>query len=209
MNDSSPNLASQLLKNNAILPNSPEILGQQLIYMNNLLSINSNMAPNQNTLPQYSKEQITEYQLAKMRLNQELLTPNSFYSFPYNYSPYAAVAKSGPSLPNYNRIESTRYRYLQEDPKPQHSYIGLIAMAILSVPEQKMVLSDIYQHILDHYPYFRNRGPGWRNSIRHNLSLNDCFVKSGRSNAKGHYWVKLTKVDQKSNNILSCAHYRE
>lgn len=56
-----------------------------------------------------------------------------------------------------------------EEPKPQHSYIGLIAMAILSNSEKKMVLSDIYQWILDHYPYFRSRGPGWRNSIRHNL----------------------------------------
>lgn len=77
-----------------------------------------------------------------------------------------------------------------EEPKPQHSYIGLIAMAILSAPEGKLVLSDIYQHILDHYPYFRTRGPGWRNSIRHNLSLNDCFIKAGRSaNGKGHYWA--------------------
>lgn len=77
-----------------------------------------------------------------------------------------------------------------EEPKPQHSYIGLIAMAILSTPEGKLVLSDIYQHILDHYPYFRTRGPGWRNSIRHNLSLNDCFIKAGRSaNGKGHYWA--------------------
>ncbi|CAB0020120.1 unnamed protein product [Nesidiocoris tenuis] len=77
-----------------------------------------------------------------------------------------------------------------EEPKPQHSYIGLIAMAILSSPEYKLVLSDIYQYILDHYPYFRSRGPGWRNSIRHNLSLNDCFVKAGRSaNGKGHYWA--------------------
>lgn len=77
-----------------------------------------------------------------------------------------------------------------EEPKPQHSYIGLIAMAILSTADQKLVLSDIYQHILDNYPYFRSRGPGWRNSIRHNLSLNDCFIKSGRSaNGKGHYWA--------------------
>nr|XP_018909750.1 PREDICTED: hepatocyte nuclear factor 3-gamma [Bemisia tabaci] len=77
-----------------------------------------------------------------------------------------------------------------EEPKPQHSYIGLIAMAILSSPENKLVLSDIYQYILDNYPYFRTRGPGWRNSIRHNLSLNDCFVKAGRSaNGKGHYWA--------------------
>lgn len=83
------------------------------------------------------------------------------------------------------------HRVLQpEEPKPQHSYIGLIAMAILSSPESKLVLSDIYQHILDNYPYFRTRGPGWRNSIRHNLSLNDCFIKAGRSaNGKGHYWA--------------------
>lgn len=80
--------------------------------------------------------------------------------------------------------------FQNEEPKPQHSYIGLIAMAILGTADQKLVLSDIYQHILDNYPYFRSRGPGWRNSIRHNLSLNDCFIKSGRSaNGKGHYWA--------------------
>ncbi|KAA0188263.1 hypothetical protein HAZT_HAZT010169 [Hyalella azteca] len=83
----------------------------------------------------------------------------------------------------------TLYR-VPEEPKPQHSYIGLIAMAILSVPEKKLVLSEIYSYILEHYAYFRTRGPGWRNSIRHNLSLNDCFVKAGRSaNGKGHYWA--------------------
>ena len=77
-----------------------------------------------------------------------------------------------------------------EEPKPQHSYIGLIAMSILSSVEKKLVLADIYQYILDNFPYFRHRGPGWRNSIRHNLSLNDCFIKAGRaSNGKGHYWA--------------------
>ena len=76
------------------------------------------------------------------------------------------------------------------EPKPAHSYIGLIALAILSTPERRLVLSDIYQWILDNYNYFHNRGSGWRNSIRHNLSLNDCFMKAGRSaNGKGHYWT--------------------
>ncbi|CAI2302232.1 unnamed protein product [Caenorhabditis sp. 36 PRJEB53466] len=77
-----------------------------------------------------------------------------------------------------------------QQPKPQHSYIGLIAMAILSSPHKKMVLAEVYEWIMTEYPYFRSRGAGWRNSIRHNLSLNDCFVKAGRAaNGKGHYWA--------------------
>ena len=80
--------------------------------------------------------------------------------------------------------------YNTDNEKPTQSYIGLIGKAILSSPQQKLVLGDIYNYILTNYPYFRNKGPGWRNSIRHNLSLNDCFVKVGRSpNGKGHFWA--------------------
>ena len=77
-----------------------------------------------------------------------------------------------------------------DEEKPTQSYIGLIGKAILSSPQQKLVLGDIYSYILTNYPYFRNKGPGWRNSVRHNLSLNDCFVKMGRSpSGKGHFWA--------------------
>ena len=62
-------------------------------------------------------------------------------------------------------------------------------MAILSSPEKKMILSDIYSWILENYHYFKTRPQGWKNSIRHNLSLNACFHKNGRSaTGKGHYW---------------------
>lgn len=102
----------------------------------------------------------------------------------------AMMGQYGPGLALSMSLFQNRMFSGAEEPKPQHSYIGLIAIAILNSPETKLVLSDIYQHILDNYPYFRNRGPGWRNSIRHNLSLNDCFVKAGRSaNGKGHYWA--------------------
>lgn len=74
--------------------------------------------------------------------------------------------------------------------KPQQSYIALISMAILSVPGKKMLLSDIYQYIMDNFPFYNNKDKAWRNSVRHNLSLNECFVKSGRAdNGKGHYWA--------------------
>ena len=74
--------------------------------------------------------------------------------------------------------------------KPSQTYTGLIAEAILSSLEKKLVLSDICTYILTRYPYFRTKGSGWRNSIRHNLSLNDCFIKAGRNpNGKGHFWT--------------------
>ncbi|XP_031555336.1 forkhead box protein C1-B-like [Actinia tenebrosa] len=91
-------------------------------------------------------------------------------------------------LPSMYRFAS--FSNASDDEKPTQSYIGLIAEAILSSPEEKLILSDIYGFILGNYPYFRNKGTGWRNSIRHNLSLNDCFVKAGRSqNGKGHFWA--------------------
>ncbi|XP_014680181.1 PREDICTED: forkhead box protein C2-like [Priapulus caudatus] len=110
------------------------------------------------------------------------------FSFPPTMHPYASQRQ------DYGMLgiaaHDHRARFLHEEPKPSHSYIGLIGMGIMGNPEKKMVLSDIYQYILDNYPYFRARGPGWRNSIRHNLSLNDCFIKAGRSaNGKGHYWA--------------------
>lgn len=102
-------------------------------------------------------------------------------------------AKSKPtSSHHYHHSNQNIYKPngRSEEAKPTHSYIGLIALAILSAPDKKLVLSDIYQWILDNYSYFHSRGSGWRNSIRHNLSLNDCFMKSGRSsNGKGHYWT--------------------
>jgi hypothetical protein len=102
-------------------------------------------------------------------------------------------ALNGSSLANVSPKQANQVARISntlDDHKPSQSYIGLIAMAILSRPDKKIVLNDIYQYILDNYVYFRNRGPGWRNSIRHNLSLNDCFIKTSRSaNGKGHYWT--------------------
>ena len=61
--------------------------------------------------------------------------------------------------------------------KPTMSYIALIAKAILESDQRRLNLGSIYHWIEKHYPFYKNKGQGWRNSVRHNLSLNDCFIK--------------------------------
>lgn len=74
--------------------------------------------------------------------------------------------------------------------KIKKSYVALIAEAILASPDVKLNLSQIYESLETRHPSFRNKSSGWKNSVRHNLSLNECFIKSGRcEDGKGHYWT--------------------
>ena len=92
-------------------------------------------------------------------------------------------------MAKHSTIESHHPDLQRELEKPEISYIELVAKALMNAPSQGMLLCDIYQWIEDCFPYYKDNKSSWRNSIRHNLSVNECFVKGKRArNGRGFYW---------------------
>ncbi|PVU85681.1 hypothetical protein BB560_006952 [Smittium megazygosporum] len=132
------------------------------------------------------------------------------YSSPYNVSPFyyrnpnflsysnpPSLSGSGHSFPFYMSHSASNlatHGLHDSHKKPEYSYASLIAQAINDSPGKKRTLNEIYEYILEKYPYYRKH-EGWQNSIRHNLSLHKGFTKVKRKESapgKGHLW-EITK----------------
>lgn len=77
--------------------------------------------------------------------------------------------------------------------RPPYTYTELISQAIMASSERALTLRQIVSCLENRYPCFRGPYRGWRNSIRHNLSANECFRKvlrdSSKPNGKDNYWT--------------------
>lgn len=88
--------------------------------------------------------------------------------------------------------------------KPQDSYAYMIYRALDNSQSGKLTLAEIYSWIEDEYPFYKTADSVWKNSIRHNLSLNSVFKKIPRpesSKGKGGYWA-IDYSNQKKRKIM-------
>uniref|UniRef100_H2YMX2 Fork-head domain-containing protein n=1 Tax=Ciona savignyi TaxID=51511 RepID=H2YMX2_CIOSA len=88
-------------------------------------------------------------------------------------------------------------------PKPVYSYSCLIAMSLRHSKMGCLPVSDIYSYMMENFPYFKTAPDGWKNSVRHNLSLNKCFEKVEKASGtqrKGCLWAmnpaKIGKMEE-------------
>lgn len=108
-------------------------------------------------------------------------------------APHGLGPKSSGAVKNKEYVPENIPPGPRSSEKPPCSYAALIGQAILASSRKRLALSQIYSWISTAYPYFKPGDAGWMNSIRHNLSLNDCFVKGERgeedAGGKGSVWM--------------------
>ncbi|MBN3322446.1 SCUB2 protein, partial [Atractosteus spatula] len=80
--------------------------------------------------------------------------------------------------------------------RPPHSYSDLIKLALNSTPGKRLTLQQIYAWVEEHFPYYKNyANPGWKNSIRHSLSIRDIFIRETEGNGRSSFWTMKTQPE--------------
>ncbi|KAJ1526049.1 hypothetical protein ONE63_009216 [Megalurothrips usitatus] len=82
--------------------------------------------------------------------------------------------------------------------KPPFTYTELIELALKD--KGKLTVKEIYQWITKHFPFYQASDERWKNSVRHNLSINPHFRKESKApQGAGHLWVVMDNNNKAKN----------
>ncbi|XP_044007086.1 pre-rRNA-processing protein FHL1-like isoform X2 [Aphidius gifuensis] len=108
-----------------------------------------------------------------------------------------------PPIDNRNYSSSVR----SDGPKkPPFTYTELIEHALHEKGE--LTVSAIYQWISEHFPYYKSNDDRWKNSVRHNLSINPHFRKGSKApHGAGHLWAIANREDMRPRQLTAMQNF--
>ncbi|KAK6637366.1 hypothetical protein RUM44_007782 [Polyplax serrata] len=111
-------------------------------------------------------------------------------------SQHKIEGKSDPTLPSRTFSDLK----CSENRKPPFTYTELIECALQE--KGPLTVSEIYNWISETFPYYKSWDDRWKNSVRHNLSINPYFRKGTKARqGSGHLWtVNKSEDNSKINN---------
>ena len=68
---------------------------------------------------------------------------------------------------NQNKVKYAKFPY----------YLLNLLSALKNSRTGQLSVQEIYKFLCEHFPFFNTAPQGWKNSVRHALSMNKCFQK--------------------------------
>ncbi|KAK0537479.1 hypothetical protein OC842_001625 [Tilletia horrida] len=122
----------------------------------------------------------------------------------YNTHPRAKACTNRPETmyPSAQAALEAMVGYHNPKTKPTQPYPNLIRLTLLTSATGRLTLSELYEAMAEHFPWFKSQGMSWKNSIRHNLSINSAFLRVEKpqrdARDKGSLWFVDTRIEPAS-----------